>query len=63
VVLDGYGADVALRRHLDAVFLPYTVIRHLLAISWLVEHGFDAGPTVAELHRLASLTSGGRHSP
>jgi Ser/Thr protein kinase RdoA (MazF antagonist) len=54
-VLDAYGVDEAMRGHLEAVLMPYTVVRHLLAISWLVEHDFDPTPTVTELHRLASL--------
>jgi aminoglycoside phosphotransferase (APT) family kinase protein len=53
-VLDGYRADAALRRRVEALHLPYTVLRHLLAISWLVEHGIDPTPTVTELNRLAS---------
>jgi aminoglycoside phosphotransferase (APT) family kinase protein len=55
VVLDGYGIDRATRDHLETVLLPYTVVRHLLAIRWLVEHAFDPTSTVAKLHRLASL--------
>jgi aminoglycoside phosphotransferase (APT) family kinase protein len=51
-VLDGYGAGAAMQSHLAAVLLPYTVIRHLLAIPWLVDHGIDPAPTVAELHRI-----------
>jgi aminoglycoside phosphotransferase (APT) family kinase protein len=51
-VLDGYGADQAMRTHLDAVLRPYTVIRHLLAIPWLVEHDEDPTPTVVELRRI-----------
>ncbi|HZM82191.1 MAG TPA: aminoglycoside phosphotransferase family protein [Candidatus Limnocylindrales bacterium] len=52
-VLDGYDMDKAMRDHLESTLVPYTVIRHLLAIWWLVEHDFDPAPTVAELDRLA----------
>jgi aminoglycoside phosphotransferase (APT) family kinase protein len=51
-VLGGYGVDEALRTHLDALLRPYTVIRHLLAIPWLVEHDEDPTPTVTELRRI-----------
>jgi len=56
VVVDGYGMDRAMRDHLDAVLMPYTVVRHLLAVEWLVEHSFDPAPTIAELHRHAGRT-------
>jgi len=52
VILDGYGADRVMRDHVKSLLMPYTVIRHLLAISWLVEHDFDPSPTITELHRL-----------
>ena len=58
-VLDGYGIDGAMRDHLETLLMPYTVVRHLLAIRWLVEHGFDPTPTVTELNRLASLLAPG----
>jgi aminoglycoside phosphotransferase len=54
VVLDGYRADETMRGRVDTLFRPYTVLRHLLGINWLVEHGHDPTPTVAELQRLAS---------
>ena len=52
-VLDGYRASTALRAHLAETFDGYRIVRHLAARSWLVEHGFDPAPTVAELVRLA----------
>jgi aminoglycoside phosphotransferase (APT) family kinase protein len=51
-VLDGYGTDASMGPRLDALLLPYHVIRHLLAIHWLVEHDVDPTPTVAELRRI-----------
>ena len=55
-VLEGYGMDEAMRAHLDVMLMPYTVLRRLLAITWLVEHDFDPAPIVAALHRLVSPT-------
>ncbi|MGH3749207.1 MAG: phosphotransferase, partial [Micromonosporaceae bacterium] len=54
VVLDGYGADPQLRNRAEALYEPYRVSRHLLAIDWLCDHGFDPMPTVKELTRLAA---------
>jgi aminoglycoside phosphotransferase (APT) family kinase protein len=59
-VLDGYGSGAAMRTRLDALLLPYTVIRHLLAIPWLVEHDFDPTPTVTELRRIDGRKVAGR---
>jgi aminoglycoside phosphotransferase (APT) family kinase protein len=53
-VLDGYGADEDTRDRLTAMLVPYTVVRHLLAVPWLVEHAVDPTPTVTELHRIAA---------
>jgi len=52
-VLDGYRASTALRAHVTETSDGYRIIRHLAARSWLVEHGFDAAPTLVELVRLA----------
>jgi Ser/Thr protein kinase RdoA (MazF antagonist) len=60
VVLDGYGIDRPMRDQLNDLLTPYTVVRHLLAIGWLVEHGFDPTPTVTELHRIAASLPSGR---
>jgi aminoglycoside phosphotransferase (APT) family kinase protein len=51
-VLDGYEADGAMRAHLSDLLRPYTIVRHLLAIPWLVEHDEDPTPTVTELQRI-----------
>jgi aminoglycoside phosphotransferase (APT) family kinase protein len=51
-VLDAYGPDEAMRSHLEALLRPYTVLRHLLAIPWLVDHDEDPTPTVTELLRI-----------
>ncbi|HEX6447371.1 MAG TPA: aminoglycoside phosphotransferase family protein [Streptosporangiales bacterium] len=53
VVLAGYGAEPAFAAHTRELQLPYHVIRHLAAADWLVDHGFDATPTVVELERIA----------
>lgn len=52
-VLNGYGASAAFRAQAAATYGGYRIIRHLAARSWLVEHGFDPAPTIAELVRLA----------
>ncbi|MGH3731633.1 MAG: phosphotransferase enzyme family protein [Micromonosporaceae bacterium] len=52
-VLEGYAAGPATRRRLDRLYEPYRVVRHLLAIEWLLDHGYDPAPTVDELARLA----------
>ena len=51
-VLDGYGADGALRARVEALLRPYVLVRHLLAIPWMVEHDTDPTPTIDELDRL-----------
>lgn len=53
VVLAGYGADGAFTAYAEELQLPYHVIRHLAAVDWLVDHGFDPTPTVRELERIA----------
>jgi Ser/Thr protein kinase RdoA (MazF antagonist) len=52
-VLDGYGASAAFRARVAGAHDGYRIIRHLAARSWLVEHGVDPAPTIAELVRLA----------
>lgn len=52
-VLDGYGASAAFRERVAGNYNGYRILRHLAARSWLVEHGFDPAPTIAELVRLA----------
>jgi Ser/Thr protein kinase RdoA (MazF antagonist) len=53
-VLDGYGADHSLRVRVDRLFQPYQVVRHLLAVDWLLDHGYDPAATIRELDRLAT---------
>ena len=52
-VLDGYGADSALRQRARRLLLPYRITRHLRGLTWLVDHGYDPAATVAELVRLS----------
>ncbi|MQA27202.1 MAG: phosphotransferase [Micromonosporaceae bacterium] len=52
-VLDGYGADAATRARLGQLYEPYRTLRHLAAINWLVDHGYDPTPTVEELTRVS----------
>lgn len=52
-VLAGYGADAAFTAYATELQLPYHVIRHFAATDWLVDHGFEAAPTVRELERIA----------
>ncbi|HEX2419641.1 MAG TPA: aminoglycoside phosphotransferase family protein [Micromonosporaceae bacterium] len=54
VVLDGYRAGPELRERVHRLFQPYRVTRHLLAVDWLLGHGYDPGPTIRELTRLAN---------
>lgn len=54
-VLAGYEADERLRAHTEAMYVPYSVMRCLAAMSWLVEHGFDPSENIAELTRLAEV--------
>jgi Ser/Thr protein kinase RdoA (MazF antagonist) len=58
-VLHGYRAGPRLRARVRRLFAPYRVTRHLLAVDWLLEHGYDPAPTIRELTRLA----GGGISP
>ncbi len=53
-VLDGYRADEPLRARVGRLYEPYRVVRHLLAVDWLVDHGYDPGPTLRELARIAA---------
>jgi aminoglycoside phosphotransferase (APT) family kinase protein len=53
-VLDGYGASPAFAAHVHNVFMPYSTLRSLVALNWLVRHGRDASPNVFELMRVAS---------
>jgi aminoglycoside phosphotransferase (APT) family kinase protein len=53
-VLDGYRADDALRARVGRLYEPYRVVRHLLAVEWLVDHGYDPAPTLRELRRIAT---------
>lgn len=62
-VLDGYRADPALRARVDRLFEPYRVARHLLAVDWLLDHGYDAHATLRELTRLATWTGRDRTAP
>lgn len=58
-VLDGYRPDTATRRRLDRLYEPYRVARHLLAVDWLVDHGYDPTPTLDELTRIAGTIGRG----
>jgi aminoglycoside phosphotransferase (APT) family kinase protein len=51
-VLDGYRADDLLRARVRRRYEPYRVVRHLLAVDWLIEHGYDPAATVRELGRI-----------
>ncbi len=47
--LEGYGADAALRTHVDAVLPGYRALRLAGQVAWLRSHGFDPGPSQAGL--------------
>ena len=49
VVLDGYGADAALRAHLAASAPGYRALRLAGEVCWLVDHGFDPTPARTRL--------------
>ncbi len=53
-VLDGYRADSPLRARVRRLYEPYRVVRHLLAVDWLVDHGYDPAATLRELSRIAA---------
>lgn len=57
-VLDGYRADATLRARVGRLYEPYRVIRHLLAVDWLVDHGYDPAATLRELSRIATRRTG-----
>lgn len=53
-VLDGYRADDPLRARVGRRYEPYRVVRHLLAVDWLIDHGYDPAATLRELGRIAA---------
>ncbi|MGH3648234.1 MAG: phosphotransferase, partial [Micromonosporaceae bacterium] len=53
-VLAGYRPDPATRDRLRQLYRPYQISRHLLAVEWLTDHGYDPAPTLDELTRIAS---------
>jgi hypothetical protein len=53
-VLDGYGADEALRARVADAAPAYRALRHLAAVAWLLDHDIDPEPTYVELGRLAN---------
>jgi aminoglycoside phosphotransferase (APT) family kinase protein len=48
-VLDGYGADAALRAHLDAAAPALRALRLAGEVAWLLDHAFDPTPALARL--------------
>jgi aminoglycoside phosphotransferase (APT) family kinase protein len=48
-VLDGYGADEALRRWVERSLVVYRAFRHLGEVVWLAQHDFDPSNALGEL--------------
>src|SRR5207245_9038692 len=57
-VLAGYRAAPDLCRRTEALLPAYKVLRHLGAITWLVDHGYDPSDHVRALVSLADADAG-----
>lgn len=50
-VLTGYDADYRMFVHAISTIRPYVILRHIAAIGWLIENGFDPSSHLEALQR------------